>query len=131
MFAFAVGTPERMGAWFALLCFKSGRVDFVIYFAVPCIFIIMNGLMWAIALYAFCPLNSAYACRVALLPAILALGNAQVHICVLNCSNKSSNVKSSVNEGFGLGTALSIPNINPDYYYVQLQRHLDDPGFQY
>ena len=131
MFAFAVGTPERMEAWFTLLCFKSRRVDFVICFAAPCIFMMMNGLMWAIALYALCPLNSAYVCRVALLPAILALGNAQVHICALNCSNKSSDVKSSVNEGFGLETALSIPNINLDYYYVQLWRHLDDPGFQY
>ena len=85
--------------------------------------------MQAVALYAFCLLNSAYTCRVALFPAILTLGNIQVHICISNCSDKSSNIKSFVNEGFSFGTTLSIPNINPNYYYVWLGRHLDDPGF--
>jgi len=55
---------------------------------------------------------------VILFPAILALGNAQIHIYTLNCSDKSSDVKSSVNEGFSFGTALSVPNIDPDYCHV-------------
>ena len=120
-----------LSSFLTLLHFKSRRVDFVVCFVVLYIFAMINSLMWAIALYAFCPLNSVYAYRVALLLAILALGNTWVHICISNCSNKSSNVKSSVNKGFGLGTTLSIPNINPDYYHIWLWRHLNDSGFQY
>jgi len=76
VFTFAVETPERIGAWFALLHFKSGRVHFVICFVAPCKFIMMDSLMWAVALYTFFPLNSAYPCRVAPFLAILALENA-------------------------------------------------------
>jgi len=71
VFAFAVGAPEGMRTRFALLCFESRRVNFIVCLIAPCKFSMMNGLMWAVIFYTFCLLNSAYTYRVALFPAIL------------------------------------------------------------
>ena len=75
VFALTVGTPERMEAGFTLFYFESGRVNFVVCLTAPYKFSMVDGLMWAITFDIFCPLDSAYACRVTLFPAIFALGN--------------------------------------------------------
>jgi len=71
----AVGASEEMGTGFILLHFKSERVNFVVCLTAPCKFSMVDGLMWAVILDAFCSLDSAYACKVTPFPAIFALGN--------------------------------------------------------
>jgi len=73
MLAFAIGAFEGMGIGFALLCFKSGRGDFVVGLTVLCKFSVVDGLMWAVIFDALCLLNSANTCSVAPFPAIFAL----------------------------------------------------------
>jgi len=80
----------------------------------------MDGLMQAITFYTFCPLNSAYACRVALFPAVFALRNAWIHVCILNGGNVSSYIESLVDKRFGFGVVLSIPNVGPYKCHVGL-----------
>jgi len=75
VFALIVGTPEGMEAVFILFCFESGRVNFVVCLTTPYKFSMVDGLMQAITFDTFCSLDSAYACRVTLFPAIFALGN--------------------------------------------------------
>jgi len=116
----AVGTPKKMGVVFTLLYFASGRVNFVICLTAPCKFSMVDGLMWAITFDTFCSLNSAYTCRVILFPAIFALGNTWIHVCILNGGNESFYVEPSFNKGFSFGAALSILNVNPYYSYVRL-----------
>ena len=84
--------------------------------------------MQAITFYTFCPLNSAYACRVAPFPAVFALRNAWIHDCALNSGNVPSYIKPSVDKGFGFGATLSIPNVNPYNCHVRLWRDLDYSG---
>jgi len=89
----------------------------------------VDGLMWAVTSDVFCPLDSAYTCRVTPFPAIFALGNTWIHVCASDGGDESSYVKPSVNKGFSFGAVLSIPNVNPYYGHVRLQRNLDYSGF--
>jgi len=129
VFTLAVGASEGIGAGFTLLCFKSGRVNFVICLTALCKFSIVNGLMQAVTFDVFCPLDSAYACRVTPFPAIFALGNAWIHVCASNGGNESFYVEPLVNKGFSFGAALSIPNVNLYYSHVRFWRNLDYSGF--
>jgi len=49
-----------------------------------------------------------------LLPAVLVLGDAWVHIGSMNSCNISSYVKAPVDKTFSLTATLNIPNINPN-----------------
>jgi len=129
VFTLTVGAPEGIGAVFTLLCFESGRVNSVICLIALCKFSMVDSLMWAITSDAFCPLDSAYACRVTPFPAIFALENTWIHVCASDGGDESSYVEPSVNKGFSFGAALSIPNINLYYGHVRLQRNLDYSGF--
>ena len=82
--------------------------------------------MRPIALDTFGPLNVANTCCVTPLPTVLTLWDTWVHIGTIYCSNETSNIKSSVDNSFSLGTILSIPYINPDDNYIRFQRDFDD-----
>ena len=121
MIAFAIGALERVGARFTLLCFESRRVSFFVSLTVPCKFSIENGLVWTITFDAFSSLDLTYACYITSLPAVFALGDIWIHVCISNDADESSNIDPSIDEGFGFGAALSIPNINSYYGHIQLQ----------
>ena len=76
--------------------------------------------MRTVALNIFGPLYSANSSQMALLPTILALWHFRIHVCFLNCSDETSNIKSSVDEAFGLKPTLRVLYINPNNEYVRL-----------
>lgn len=59
-------------------------------------------------------LYSVYICHVTLFSTVFTLWNTRIHVHAMNCDNKASYIKSSVNETLGLRSALSIPYIDPD-----------------
>jgi len=59
-------------------------------------------------------------------PTILALRNSQIHISSLNCSNEASYIEASVYDLFCIGTALRVPNVDPDDRHVGFRGDLDD-----
>jgi len=73
--ALAVRASERIGARLIFFHFKPRRVNLIVCFATPCIFSMVDGLVWAVIFDAFCPLNSTDANSMAPLPAIFALGD--------------------------------------------------------
>jgi len=66
-----------------------------------------------IALDIFGFLNSTQEGGMAPPPIILALRDAQVHICTFDGCNKAFYIEISVNESLHLTTTLDIPNIDP------------------
>ena len=60
------------------------------------------------------------------LPAILALEDTKAHIGTPHYSDNISNVKSSVDDFFGIVTVLVIPNVDSDNSHIQLGRDFDD-----
>ena len=76
MLTLAVEASKEVGTGLAVLCFEPRQVDFVIGFATPCKFSMVNSLVWAIVFDALCPLYSTNDSSVAPLLAIFALGNA-------------------------------------------------------
>ena len=63
------------------------------------------------------------------LPAILALGNARVHISTLYSSNMTSYIKASIDQGLGKSTTLEISYIDPDYGYIRFWWYFDYSQF--
>jgi len=86
--------------------------------------------MQLVALNTLRLLDMAYPCCVTPFPTILVLWNSWVHVCTTNCCNKASNVEASVDNFLGIWTALSVPNIDPDYGHVRLGRDFDDTRFR-
>jgi len=74
--------------------------------------------MQPIAPYTFSSLNAANTCHVALLPTILALWHPRVHVCAMNHYNITSYIKSMINNGLGVLTCLSVPDVDPYDSYV-------------
>ena len=129
MLAFTVGASERMGTRLVFLCFKSGRVDFVVCFAAPYKFSVVNGLMWAIVFDTFHPLYSTNTSSVTPFLAVFTLGDAWIHVATTYSSNEPSNVKSLVNEEFGLRATLRIPYIDTYDGHVGFWRDLYNSWF--
>ena len=129
MLTLTVGASEGMGTRLTFFYFKSGRVDFVVCFAAPCKFSVVNRLMWAIAFDTFCPLYSTNTSSVTPFPAVFALGNTWIHVGAAHDSNEPSNVKSLVNKRFGLRATLRIPYIDLYDSYVRFRRDLYNSQF--
>ena len=129
MLTLTVGASKGIRTRLAFLCFKSGRVDFVICFAVPHKFSVVNGLIQAIAFDAFHPLSSTNTGSVSPFPAVFALEDAWIHVSTTHGSDEPSNVKSLVNEGFGLRATLRISYIDLYDGYVGFQKDLYNSWF--
>lgn len=63
-------------------------------------------------------------------PTVFTLWYSRVHICTMNHGNEATNIKSPVDETLSFGSALSIPDIDPDDRYVQFEGYLDDSWFR-
>ena len=63
------------------------------------------------------------------LPAILALENSRIHICILDSYNIAPNVERPVDKIFSIKHTLSILYINPDDSYIRFRQSFDDLQF--
>ena len=109
----AVEASKKVGTGLAVLCFEPRQVDFVIGFATPCKFSMVDGLVWAIVFDALCLLYSTNDSSMAPLLAIFALKDAWIHVGTLNSHNEPFYVEPLVDERFSFGAALSIPDVDP------------------
>ena len=48
----------------------------------------------------------------------------------MNCGDEASYIKSSIDKILGLEPALSIPDVDPNYWHVWFGEHFDNSGFQ-
>jgi len=87
---------ERVWAWFAFLCLEVRRVHLLVSLATPPEFIVVFGFVGAITLDTLGTLDSARKSHMTLLPAILTLGYAQVHVSTSNCGNILADVKAAI-----------------------------------
>ena len=118
-----------MRVWLAFLGFESGWVNFVVSFATPAKLSVVFRFVRTVILYTFGSLNAAREGRMSPLPAILALGNSQIHACAPNCRNVIPYIKAPVNEHLCVFTTLDIPDVDPDDGHVRFGRDFDNSRF--
>lgn len=75
---------------------------------------------------AFKTIHTTHKGHVFSFPAILALENFRIHVCILDCCNVATNIKASVNEILGLRTTLRVLNINLDNSHVRFGKGFDN-----
>jgi len=66
---------------------------------------------------------------VPLLPAVLALQDARVHVGTLNGSDKATNIEASVNKCLSSCTTLRVPYVYLDNHHVGLRGNLNNVRF--
>jgi len=76
------------------------------------------------------PLNLVRESSVISLPAIFTLWYTRVHVYTTHSGNEYSYVEAPINKSFHFETTLDIPNINPNYCYVQLWEDCDNTRSQ-
>ena len=91
---------------------------------------VINGLIGAITLDAFCTLDSTHILYMTSFPTVLTLWNFRVHIGTTNCGNKAANVEPSVDKGPCFHTTLGIPNIDLYDGHVRFWGYFDNSWFQ-
>jgi len=74
--------------------------------------------MRTIVLDTFGTLNMTNSHSVSPFPAVFTLQDTWVYICTMYCSDETSHIKASVDDRFGFGTVLSIPNIDPNNGHI-------------
>ena len=109
--------------------FVSNLGELVFSLALQHHVLVVNSLIKTIALNTFCLLDSANSSQMPPFPTIFALWYSRIHICSPNCYDETTNVKSSVNETFGLWAALRVPYIDLNDWHVWLGRDFDDSRF--
>ena len=114
MFLFVVNAFEIVWVWFAFFCFKSGRIHFKVSFAAPGQVSVVFKLVEVAAFLAFGTMGTAGKGGVTPLPAVVALENTRVHRGTSDGGDASSEVEGLINNRFGLGAVLRIPDVGPD-----------------
>ena len=79
---------------------------------------VMFGFVWTVTFDILGTLNPACTSQMFLFPIFFILKNAWVHVSTTNCSNIASNVETLIDETFGFGTTLNIPNFKPYDGYI-------------
>ena len=87
---------------------------------------IVNCLIKTIALDTFETLNTTNSYSMSPFPVVFTLQNTWVYICTMYHSNETSHIEVSVDDRFGFGTILSVPNINPNNGHIWFQRNFDN-----
>ena len=129
MVSFAVGALEGVRARFALFSFKSRRIDFSVSFTTPTKFPVMFRFVWPVAFDAFSSLDSARECGMSPFPAVFTLGDSRIHVRSSDRGDILAHIEASVNEKFGILSALHIPNIDPNDGHIGFWRDFDNPWF--
>ena len=86
----------------------------------------VDCLMRTIALDTFGTLDMTNTHYVSPFPTVFTLRNTWVHICTIYCSDETSYIETLVNDQFGFGTILCVPDINPNDGYVWFQWDFDN-----
>ena len=86
----------------------------------------VNCLMRTIALDIFGTLNTTNSHSVFPFPAVFTLWDIWVYICTMYYNNETSYIEVSVDDRFGFGTVLSVPNIDPNNGHIWFQRNFDN-----
>ena len=79
----------------------------------------------------FSTLDLTNAWQVILFSTVFTLWYVQVHVGALDCYNKAFNIESSVYEVLSLGTALRVPDVDPNDWHIWFGGHFNDSGVQY
>ena len=86
----------------------------------------MDCLMRTIVFDTFGTMDTTDTCCMSLFPTVFTLWDTWVHICTTYYSNETFHVEMSVNDWFGLGIVLCVPNINPNDGHVWFQWDFDN-----
>ena len=73
----------------------------------------MFGFMQTVVFDTLRTLNPACTGQMSPFPTVFTLRNAWVHVSIMNCSDVASNIEALIDETFGFGTTLNIPNVEP------------------
>ena len=125
--SFAVGALEGVRARFALFSFKSRRVDLGVSFTTPTDVPVMFRFVGPITFDAFGPSDSARECGVSPFPAVFTLGDSRIHVRSSDRGDILAHIEASVNEKFGVLSALHIPNIDPNDGHIGFWQYFDNP----
>jgi len=120
---------ECIQVWFIFLCFKSGRIDFVICLIAPSKLVVVFSFMWTTALDISRSLDPAWDSCVALPLTVLILGHTWVHICAFDGGDIVSYIKAPINKAFGLASTLNILYIHLNNGHVWFRWHFDNIQF--
>ena len=112
-----------------LFFFGSHLIRFLVFHATPCFFSVMFSNVSSIALGTSRDMRTTTECQVAPFPAVLTLWNTWIHICATNSHNKSSNIKTTIDNVLCQRTALEIPDIYLNYHYIRFGRYFNDMWF--
>ena len=94
--AFIIDTFKGVEARFTLFGFETRRIHLEICFATLSELVMVFGLMQTIIFDILRFLEITCKCCVAPLPTIFALGDARVHVCSLNSSNKTPYIEALI-----------------------------------
>jgi len=115
-----VDTFEFVRTWFTLFCFKPGRVGFFIGLAAPGHISVVFQFVGAATFLAFRSMGTAGKCCMALFPTVIALGDPWVHGSASYGSNVFSKVEGPIDDGFGFGAILGVPDVDPYNGHVRV-----------
>jgi len=120
MVVLAVDTFEFVRTWFTLFCFESGRVGFFIGLAAPGHISVVFQFVGATTFLAFRSVGTAGKCYIAPFPTVIALGDPWVHGSAFYGSDVFSKVEGPIDDGFGFGTILGVPDVDPYNGHVRV-----------
>ena len=109
---------EHMQTQFTFLCFKLGRVDFVICLVTLSKLTMMFSFLQTTALDTFRFLDPTWVSCVTPPPTVLTLEHTWIHVYVSDSGNMVSYIKTLINEFFGLATTLNILYIHLNNEHV-------------
>ena len=124
-----VKTLERIWAQIVFFCFNVG-VSFLIHLTTPPKLLMVFRLVRAVVLDIFGALRMAWYGRMSPSPAVLALGDAWVHIGSMNGCDISSYIKAPVDEIFSLTATLNVPNVNSNDRHIRFGWDFNNSQFR-
>jgi len=126
---FTVDTFEDMKTRLTFLCSELWRFWIYVFFAVPHFLPVVLSVVRSIAFRASRCIQLACKHWVALFLTALILWNSWVHIGTMNGSIILSYIETWVDDKFGNGTVLWVPNVDPDYSWIRVRQCFDYVGF--
>ena len=111
---FAVDILEWMRARLAILCSESWRIRLIVLFVAPWFFPVMLGFVRTIAYNTPGHMWSTPERWMAPFTTVLILWNTWADTSAMDSSNKSTNVKVTVDNAFCFRTWLRILDVNPN-----------------
>jgi len=91
----------------------------------------MFGFIRTITFNIFSFLDSAQKGKISLLPAILVLRDARVHVCTYDGGDIAFYIKVPINQFFHFTTTLNIPDVHQNNDHIQLGEVFDNEWLRY